>query len=295
MSVAESIPNNHPVLSLLPSFPTKFKSHSFISFHFPSSSCNTRLLLSSEFVSRRERRGGTGMVGEQGLKPAFSSWRTRDNGDDSEGEGIRVLEQEPLVGESSSQSLSNFVSGGLESTFNRLSKWLVSGVSGFVILWRHDGEALWAVIGSILNAVLSVALKQILNQERPVSTGKSDPGMPSSHAQSIFFIVVLIILTMIEELGLNSVTLILSGLTFGIGSYLSWLRVSQQFHTVNQVVVGAAVGFSFAIAWFWCWHAVVYEQFDSHLWVKVSILLGAAACGFGFLVYVLRTWFTEER
>lgn len=71
----------------------------------------------------------------------------------------------------------------------------MSGLFGAVILWRHDGEVIWAAMGSIINAVLSVALKQILNQERPASALKSDPGMPSSHAQSIFFIFTFAILS----------------------------------------------------------------------------------------------------
>ncbi|PIA38200.1 hypothetical protein AQUCO_02800102v1 [Aquilegia coerulea] len=43
---------------------------------------------------------------------------------------------------------------------------------------------------SLMNSVLSVTLKHILNHDRPVTTLRSDPGMPSSHAQSIFFVVV---------------------------------------------------------------------------------------------------------
>lgn len=68
------------------------------------------------------------------------------------------------------------------------SKWVVSAFFGALILWRHDAESLWFAAGSVLNVILSVVLKGILNQERP-STVKSDPGMPSSHAQSIFFFV----------------------------------------------------------------------------------------------------------
>jgi len=74
------------------------------------------------------------------------------------------------------------------------SKWIVAALFGCFILWRHDAEALWFTAGSILNALLSVLLKHILNQERP-STLKSDPGMPSSHAQSIFFAVFFVILS----------------------------------------------------------------------------------------------------
>lgn len=75
------------------------------------------------------------------------------------------------------------------------SKWLLSGLFGVIIIWRHDSEALWAAMGSVLNALLSTVLKRILNQERPIPSLKSDPGMPSSHAQSIFFIVSFIILS----------------------------------------------------------------------------------------------------
>ncbi|XP_020701983.1 uncharacterized protein LOC110113651 isoform X2 [Dendrobium catenatum] len=73
-----------------------------------------------------------------------------------------------------------------EATLNRLSKWLVAALFGLVILWKHDAEALWAAMGSVMNAWLSTILKRLLNQDRP-SALRSDPGMPSSHAQSIFY------------------------------------------------------------------------------------------------------------
>lgn len=63
----------------------------------------------------------------------------------------------------------------------------MSGLFAALILGRHDAEAVWAVIGSLVNAGLSVVLKQILKQERPYPNSKSDPGMPSSHAMSIFY------------------------------------------------------------------------------------------------------------
>ena len=75
------------------------------------------------------------------------------------------------------------------------SKWVVSALFAGVILWRHDGESMWAAMGSIINAILSITLKRIINQERPTSASKSDPGMPSSHSQSIFFIVTFSILS----------------------------------------------------------------------------------------------------
>lgn len=75
------------------------------------------------------------------------------------------------------------------------SIWCTALTYGGVILLRQDDLALWAVVGSILNVVLSFTLKQIFNQERPVSEVCSGPGMPSTHAQSISFAVVFIILS----------------------------------------------------------------------------------------------------
>ncbi|KAL0332916.1 UNVERIFIED_CONTAM: Lipid phosphate phosphatase epsilon 2, chloroplastic [Sesamum calycinum] len=78
------------------------------------------------------------------------------------------------------------------------SKWFVSALFVAIILWRHDAEALWAAMGAVLNAMLSITLKKILNQERPISTLRSDPGMPSSHAQSIFYTITFLNLSMLE-------------------------------------------------------------------------------------------------
>ncbi|KAK0603912.1 hypothetical protein LWI29_010044 [Acer saccharum] len=219
-----------------------------------------------------------------------SAFRTSRDGD----EDIRVMDVEhealPLIN-GSTRSLS----AGIESTLNRLSKWLVSGLFGALIIGRHDIEALWILMGSILNAMLSIALKRILNQERPVSTLRSDPGMPSSHAQSIFFIFSFAIISIVEWMGLNEVSLMISGIALASAIYLTWLRVSQKLHTIPQVVVGAAVGSTFFTLWFLSWNALVMEAFDSSLWVQIIVYLGAAGLCLGFLLYVIRNWFKDER
>ncbi|KAG8474609.1 hypothetical protein CXB51_031224 [Gossypium anomalum] len=205
-------------------------------------------------------------------------------------DGIQALEQE----------VEGFIDGsirvqGFESTLNRLSKWLVSALFGGVILWRHDAEALWMAMGSIVNAVLSVGLKRLLNQERPVAGLKSDPGMPSSHAQSIFFTVVFAIASLLEWLGINELSVGISVLALAFGSYLSWLRVSQKLHTMNQILVGAVVGSIFSVLWYLSWDAVVLEAFNSSLWVRVIVLLACAGFGLGFLTYVIQYWLKDER
>ncbi|GLT39167.1 hypothetical protein SLA2020_133730 [Shorea laevis] len=198
--------------------------------------------------------------------------------------GVAALEQKASISGST----------GVESTVNRLSKWVVAGAFGSVLLLRHDAEALWFVTGSVMNATLSVGLKRVFNQERPVSGLRSDPGMPSSHAQSIFFVAVFTVISVMEWLGINGIAFMASVLVLAFASYLSWLRVSQQLHTISQVLVGAALGAVFSILWFLSWHFVVLEAFVSTLWVRILLVLGAAGCSLGFLAYVVRNWFRDE-
>lgn len=75
----------------------------------------------------------------------------------------------------------------------------------------------------------------------------------------------------------------------------SWLRVSQQLHTMSQVVVGAAIGTIFSILWYWTWNAVVHEAYSSYFWVRLVVVLGAAGFCIGFLLYVIRYWIRDER
>ncbi|RVX16522.1 Lipid phosphate phosphatase epsilon 2, chloroplastic [Vitis vinifera] len=256
---------------------------------------------SDKFLFRKNRVGGPLTMTELVRTSAFR------NGNDDE--GATMTEEEAFI-TGSSEFPADIVAGGLEATLNRLHVFhydanvftdLVHRASGslllffgIVILWRHDAESLWAAMGSVLNTVLSVTLKQILNQERPVSALRSGPGMPSSHAQSIFFTVVFTILSVVEWLGINGLTLTISGLALALGSYLSWLRVSQQFHTISQVLVGSAVGSVFCILWLWSWEAFVLNAYTSYLWVRVLVIVGAVGFCLGFVLHVIKHWLLEE-
>ncbi|KAJ8443667.1 hypothetical protein Cgig2_019649 [Carnegiea gigantea] len=252
--------------------------------------CSFRKLLpSSDFLSGVSANPRKGRL----MAERVSRLSALGSGDGEE-KRFRVLEQEALV-DGPAQIRSDFASAGFEATLNRLSKWLVAGLFAAVLLCRHDAEALWAAMGSVLNSALSIILKRILNQERPDSHVRSDPGMPSSHAQSIFYCVMFVILSMVEWLGVNEVTLIFAALSLAFGSYLSWLRVTQQLHTISQVVVGAVLGSCFSLLWILTWDVLVLDAFNSNFWVQLSVFLGFAICGLGFLFYVVRYWFADER
>ncbi|XP_050203393.1 lipid phosphate phosphatase epsilon 2, chloroplastic-like [Mercurialis annua] len=181
-----------------------------------------------------------------------------------------------------------------EATLNSQTKWLVNIYFLAVLLWRNDAESLWAATGSVINFVICLTLKKTLNQRRPITTMKYDPGMPSAHAQCIFYISLISIFSIIEKLGVNEFTMMITTISLACGSYLSWLRVSQQFHTRSQVVIGATIGCTFSIIWSWLWHAIVYEAFVSYYWVRTSVILGAATFFLGFISYVVRHSITHQ-
>ncbi|KAL8047377.1 hypothetical protein ABFX02_08G237300 [Erythranthe guttata] len=205
-------------------------------------------------------------------------------------EGVRAFEQEASMEESLT-----FEAAGIEATLNNLSKWLLAALFGLIIVWRHDAEALWATTGSVINTVVSIALKRILNQERPFSTSRSDPGMPSSHAQSIFYTLTFLNLSMVESFGVNVITATVGGIFFILASYLAWLRVSQQFHTVSQIVVGAALGSVISGFWVWLWYTFVLNLFITSLWVRIIVVLGGVGFCLAFIHHVYKTWIIEQR
>ncbi|KAL8266094.1 hypothetical protein R6Q59_003438 [Mikania micrantha] len=175
--------------------------------------------------------------------------------------------------------------GGLHTLFNRLSKWVVAVAFGGFIILRHDDLASWAATGCISNFILSIALKRILKQDRPVSEVSSGPGMPSSHAQTLFFTLVFVIMSVIKSMEMNGVMMIIGILLVALGSYFSWLRVLLGYHTTSQVIAGIVVGSNFAVLWFWAWEAMVSKVCSSNLWVQTLLFAGGASYYLGFISY----------
>ncbi|KAL8200434.1 hypothetical protein R6Q57_011773 [Mikania cordata] len=171
--------------------------------------------------------------------------------------------------------------GGLHTLFNRLSKWVVAVAFGGFIILRHDDLASWAATGCISNVILSITLLRILKQDRPVSEVSSAPGMPSSHAQTLFFTLVFVIMSVIKSMEMNGVVMIIGILLVALGSYFSWLRVLLGYHTTSQVIAGIVVGSNFAILWFWAWEATVSKACSSNLWVQTLLSAGGGGGGMG--------------
>ena len=67
------------------------------------------------------------------------------------------------------------------------TKVFVSGATFLTLMYKRDVQCFSFLAGAISNALLSKILKRLINSSRPKGAQLSDPGMPSSHAQSLFF------------------------------------------------------------------------------------------------------------
>ncbi|KAJ3708909.1 hypothetical protein LUZ61_012614 [Rhynchospora tenuis] len=180
---------------------------------------------------------------------------------------------------------------GFEAALNRTSKWLVTSLFSLAVLWRRDAVSLWAMMGLCINTWISIKLKKVLNHKRPTSDYKPDPGMPSSHAQNIFYGVVFANLSLLRWLGTSFSTVITDMLILLFGSYLSWLRISQKLHTVEQVIVGAILGSAFGFAWFFSWHSFLFNTYHLYFSIRVVVVSSSLASCWAFYFYIVRHWF----
>jgi dolichyldiphosphatase len=190
---------------------------------------------------------------------------------------------------------------------NESVKWVVSSAVGLVIMYRRDITSAYWLVGSILAAAICRFLKFVINEARP-SDRLSDPGMPSSHANSLAFLSTFVALwcysVHVDPFDSSSSASFLAApievlaLCLAaplVGACLASLRVALGFHTAAQVAVGWALGALLAIAWWRAgqWHlleAVAGSAFYS------SLLWGVTAAA--ALVFALANadrWKSELR
>lgn len=121
---------------------------------------------------------------------------------------------------------------------NKSSKWILAAANLVgVILFKEEGA--YIVIGCIgATFFTELALKPIINQGRPANSPLSDPGMPSSHSLSSFFVAI----AWANLLGQKYVLL-------GIATFVASLRMICGYHTFAQISVGAVLGLGFGQGW----------------------------------------------
>ncbi|KXZ45760.1 hypothetical protein GPECTOR_51g746 [Gonium pectorale] len=175
------------------------------------------------------------------------------------------------------------------------TKWAVSAAVFVVLVVRRDAAVAWCVLGSIIASFLNKALKYVINEQRPANARKDDPGMPSSHANSLAFLGAYTALA----LGEGSAPLSAAGMGAAgillLSLFLTWLRVRLGYHTVPQVLVGYALGAATAVAW---------HQLGSRHWLQAlaarpdlqAVLYGCTAMAVALFAFRnVRSWLKERR
>ena len=132
------------------------------------------------------------------------------------------------------------------------TKWIVSLTAAAVLLYRRDALAVSAIAGALSNAVLGKTLKRVLKQKRPDGAPLADPGMPSSHAMSLFFLsgylcAVTVAWTPAWQ-PVQRAAAMAALLSFATSS-AAW-RVASGLHTTPQIFVGALLGGVNGVLWF---------------------------------------------
>lgn len=108
---------------------------------------------------------------------------------------LLTIWQRALVREMSGTSaLLRKVKWGIESKLKWLvhllgksAKPAVSGTAGLFVLLADGWGPLYIIICALLNAALSKVIKKVLRLPRPEGSPKGGYGMPSSHAQTLFY------------------------------------------------------------------------------------------------------------
>jgi membrane-associated phospholipid phosphatase len=117
-----------------------------------------------------------------------------------------------------------------------LTKWVVSCAVGGGLLYFHDAPAILLAAGGLANAAVTKVAKRMINAPRPESAPeakKVTAGMPSSHASSLAYFAVALVLLTRQPYTLTA--LVLAVIASG------W-RVTAKYHTVEQMLAGLALG-----------------------------------------------------
>ena len=169
------------------------------------------------------------------------------------------------------------------------TKVFVSGATFLVLAYKRDVQSAAFLLGAVSNALFSKILKRLINASRPQGAQLSDPGMPSSHAQSLFFFAGYLGTGAMLWPSLQlepAVRLAAAGATVALASTLTLLRVHAGLHTLAQVAVGACIGAVNGTLMLLASPAVEerLSAFVSHVGTKTSSGLAAGLLVAGVLV-----------
>ena len=145
------------------------------------------------------------------------------------------------------------------------------------------------------NKTTTQLLKRLLNAARPPHAPKDDGGMPSSHAQSLFFLACYVAVRTTENSTLPHRATI-AALLLAAAAALTSLRVVLGYHTTPQVVVGAVLGAGNAVGWAAAGRRWVLPRVAAgDGWVGAGLAVATVGACAAFGVVNVRAWARERR
>ena len=180
---------------------------------------------------------------------------------------------------------------------NESTKWTVSMAVFATLAVRRDLVCTLWVFGSIVAAIFCKIMKFAINEARPSTARKTDPGMPSSHANSLAFLS-----TFISLWAANSTSTFFSFSSFfgivvapAVAVFLTWLRIALGYHSVPQVVVGYSLGASVAVGWWQVCVELVLPILRARPELQWWLYAMTTAAIVGFTVDNVSRWIAEQR
>ncbi|TQV99257.1 PAP2 superfamily protein [Cordyceps javanica] len=141
-----------------------------------------------------------------------------------------------------------------------------------LIFASREVEIALLFAGQLACEALNFALKRLIKEERPRRIHGKGYGMPSSHAQFVFFwSVALTLFLLVRHRPTTTTTttttprsakpanggggrlaerVAVSAASLALAAATAWSRVYLDYHTPRQVLVGSSVGALTAVAWF---------------------------------------------
>ncbi|CAH1175746.1 unnamed protein product [Phaedon cochleariae] len=157
--------------------------------------------------------------------------------------------------------------------------------SGFLalILFRRDLHTITFFLGTLFSEAMNYILKHTICEARPLlrDTVHVEYGMPSSHAQFVWFFatyVIYFVFIKLHHMNNNTIIENLSKFLIISSSFLMAVlvcisRIYLEYHTLWQVLCGAIVGILFATIWFALTYLVLTPLFPQIVSWRISEIL----------------------
>mgnify|MGYP000026166406 CR=1 FL=1 len=153
----------------------------------------------------------------------------------------------------------------MDKVFTKLGSFgpIILYIAASYLLWKKNTSFYYYQVGFFTSAILNLVLKGIFKQPRP----SEDPrefnlaiknghrfifkngiphdifGMPSGHAQSVFFSAMFILLTL-------KITPYIASIYLFIVLNTGYQSVKYKYHTISQVIIGGLIGLSLGYIWY---------------------------------------------